>query len=282
MRLPTLLPPGFTSGGEGPLRLLAPPERLEGLRAAGLDRPGRWQELIRQGSRRSGRGRVARWKAPCGETWILKQLRRGGVLAPLWRERFAGTARPVRNVALPLEAARREIPTPAPRALLLVGGPPGLCRAWLALHAIEGADLSERFLSGPDPSPTVLAATVSLIRRMHDRGLEHRDLNLGNLLVAESARGVRAYLLDLDRAVFHSGPLDFNRRQRALRRLERSYVKSVERAGGPSGAASAGGPGFRDQLYALYAGGDEELASRLDRGRRWGRWLLRWHRLGWK
>lgn len=283
MRLPETLPPGFACCGSGRQRLLAPEVHVTALRQAGFDRPARWDGLIRQGSRGAGRGRVARWRAPSGEAWILKQLRRGGLLAPLWRDRFAGCRRPMRNLTLPLEAAAREIPTPQPRALLLAEGPLGFCRAWLALAEVAGVDLRTRFLSDSPPSPAALAQVMALVRRAHDRGLEHRDLNLGNLLVDDDGGRKRVYLLDLDRAELHPAPLDFGRRQRALRRLERSYVKTYEGPRGARGSTPAGerATDLRDRLYELYAAGDAELASRLARGRRVGRWLLRWHRLGW-
>jgi hypothetical protein len=116
---------------------------------------------------------------------------------------------------------------------------------------------------------------TALVRRMHDRGLEHRDLNLGNLLLrAAPGRPSEAFVIDLDRARVWSGPLPARRRRRGLRRLERSCLKS--------GHPQAVDPGTRRLLYELYADGDALLAARLARGRRTAQLLLFLHGLGWR
>ena len=59
----------------------------------------------------------------------------------------------------------------------------GLYRAWLAVEELDAADLRTRLAAGRPPSTEELGAALSVVRRMHERGIEHRDLNLGNLLV---------------------------------------------------------------------------------------------------
>ena len=178
------------------------------------------------------------------------------------------------NLRLPVDAARSGIATPAPLGLLIERGLPGLVRAWLAVEQIDDAtDLGECFRSGRPPEPGELDAVLSLVRTMHDRGLEHRDLNLGNLLLRRGAEPA-AWVVDLDGARLHSGPLPFAMRQRALRRLERSYVKTCH----PYPA----GDSVRRSIYASYSAGDGELEQRLGRGRRVGRVLIQLHRLGWR
>jgi hypothetical protein len=117
---------------------------------------------------------------------------------------------------------------------------------------------------------------MKMVRGMHDRGLDHRDLNLGNLLVrGDGAGGHEPFVVDLDRAVLGSGELPFRRRLAALLRLERSYVKIVTRAG-------AKAPGReRERWYGLYAAGDDRLAARLALWRRLAAPLLLAHRIGW-
>ncbi len=115
-----------------------------------------------------------------------------------------------------------------------------------------------------------------LVRRMHDTGLHHRDLNLGNLLLRRSPSGEwEAFIVDLDRAVLRQEPLSLGLRSRALGRLERSYVKQFGKSG-PLG--EQGG----QVLHTLYAGDDGALAHRLAAGRRFGKILLAVHRLGWR
>ena len=104
----------------------------------------------------------------------------------------------------------------------------GHYRAWLAVEELAGAvDLATAYASSAEPSRADLAAVMQAVRRMHDLGLEHRDLNLGNLLIRLGEGGCEVFVIDLDRAKLHPGALSFHLRQRSLRRLERSYVKTV-------------------------------------------------------
>jgi hypothetical protein len=114
---------------------------------------------------------------------------------------------------------------------------------------------------------------MAAVRRMHDLGIDHRDLNAGNLLVRGAGAGAEAFVVDLDRARLSPEPLAFALRRRTLRRLERSWVKL-------HGAA----PGDRtpDWIYEAYAGEDRTLGERLARGRRVGRWLIHLHRIAWR
>ncbi|HKQ61114.1 MAG TPA: lipopolysaccharide kinase InaA family protein [Candidatus Polarisedimenticolaceae bacterium] len=217
------LPPGFIVE-RGPGRLfLAAADRAGALRALEFDRPAAWQRRL--GHQR--RGSTVRLELGPQVALRLKQLRRGGLFAALWHERFVGRRRLLANLTLALAARERGIPTPAPVALLVVAGPPGLYRAWLASEELTHAeDLRTRFQSGVRPSPAELAAALAVVRQAHDRGLEHRDLNLGNLAVRTAPDGrIEAFVLDLDRARLHPGPLPARRRRAALRRLERSGAK---------------------------------------------------------
>ena len=243
-----------------------------------------------------------------GRVLRLKRLRRGGWMAPLWRDRVIGEGRALDNLRVSVEAGRRGVATPPVLALLVVKSVGGLVRAWLAIEELaEAVDLRSCFRSDQPPTHAELDAALGLVRRMHDLGLEHRDLNLGNILIrrrpaplpalpalpalptlrappvgcvsgsvfaSETEVVPRAFVIDLDRARLRVGPLGFHRRQRALRRLERSYVKSC-------GAGSVS-EDVRSSIYAFYAAGDRALAARLDKGRHAGRVWISLHRLGWR
>jgi len=242
-----------------------------------LHDPDRWRELTGSSSDgAAGRGATARLTLAGGVPVILKRMRRGGWAGRCWRDRYAGRRRLLNNLATPLEAARRGIPTAAPVALLLASAWGPLYEGWLAVEEITDAgDLAASYRRGVDPPPQLLRAVAALLRRMHDAGLEHRDLNLGNLLARE--RGVaepEPFVIDLDRARLHEGPLSFRLRQRALRRLERSQVKLFLES-------AREGPLPPAPWYELYAAGDRRLAERLARGRAVGRFLLGLHRMGW-
>jgi hypothetical protein len=262
-------------GEEGGGRLLLVREGLfPAVRAAGLGECETWERALRATPEGPGRGAIARLALPGGPRVVLKRMRRGGVAGPLWRDRFAGRARLVANLEVPVAAAARGVPTAAPVALLLVEGPSSLARAWLAVEEIEGAlDLETRLLAG-SASRDDLAAALVVVRKSHDAGLFHPDLNLGNLLV-RTAPGLapEAFLVDLDRARLEDRPLSFGRRRAALRRLERSCLKKLGRQG-PLGADAG------DLLRSLYAAGDEALALRLRATRGLDRLLVAAHRAG--
>ena len=198
----------------------------------------------------------------------LKRLRRGGLAGPIWRDRFLGRSRILSNLTGPLEARRRGIPTPEPLLLLAIPGPPGLWRGWLATEDLPDAVPLERWLGTPE-EPAIVREAMRIVRRMHDAGIEHRDLNLGNLLVRPSSGGHDVVVLDLDDARIHAGALGFAARRRALRRLERSTAKRTGR------------PSF-DGWYVAYAADDLELAARLASGRVIDRMWIAVHRLTWK
>jgi 3-deoxy-D-manno-octulosonic acid kinase len=229
---------------------------------AGLADPRRWEDhLARERRGRPGRGTTTRLELEVGPALRLKRMRRGGLTAGLWRGvNFPGTRRLLDNLRVPVEAARRGISTPSPVALLIVPGGRGLNRGWLAVEEIAGGvDLARRFRSGPAPDRDELLATMRLVRRMHDAGLEHRDLNLGNLLLRDGGDGVpEAFVVDLDGARLHDGGLSMRRRLLALVRLERSYLRLC-------GDRAVRGRFGYGRWYELYAEGDPEWERRLGR-----------------
>jgi hypothetical protein len=99
---------------------------------------------------------------------------------------------------------------------------------------------------GSDATPLARRAIV-LVRRMHDAGILHRDLNLGNLLAA----GDDLYVIDLDGASLHEG-LTEAQRFGNLSRLDRSYVKLFRERGPLSHEDRLG-------LLAVYCGGDAAM-----------------------
>ena len=267
------LPPGYRTSQRNRAKLVAHVELEPELKRAGLDQPAGWETRLTHPAAGSGRGATSLLELSCGRVVRLKRLRRGGATARLWRDHFAGEGRPLDNLRVSVEAAGRGVATPRVLALLIVCGVRGLVRAWLAIEELQDTvDLQSCFRSDRPPTPAELAAALGVVHRMHDLGLEHRDLNLGNLLIRRN--GVpQAFVIDLDRARLHAGPLGFRARQRALRRLERSYVKSC-------GPGSASGD-VRALIYTLYAADDPQLAARLERGRDAGRAWISLHRLGW-
>jgi hypothetical protein len=254
--------------------LLAPAGTMDLVLRAGLLDADRWDQELAHAAPGPGRGGVARVELDEGRRVVLKKMRRGGWLRGLWGDRYLGRQRLLRNLSVPVEAARRGIATAAPVALLIRGSGSGLFEAWLGVEEIPGAtDLLTLLRVHPPSDPA--AAAMTFVRRCHDLGLLHRDLNLGNLLARPGAGGWEMFVVDLDRAVLRSGPLGFRARQASLRRLERSHAKGFGRD------ARSRERSF-DRWYELYAGNDASLRRRLASGRPFGRLLLALHRMSWR
>lgn len=269
-------PPGFVIRTEGRGALFVSAVAENDVRARGLTRWDAWQRALSSGSSSSGRGTTAIIDGPSGVRWRLKSMRRGGWLAWMWRDRYTSARRLVETLSASAEASARGVPTASPIALILEAGPWGLVRGAMALEEVEGAVELARRVVGKTAVRADLDAALGTVRAMHDRGVSHPDLNLGNVLLRPSVGAApEAFVIDFDRASFTAGPLPFASRQAALRRLERSCAKLT-------GSTAPLGPGSEDVWYRIYAGDDVELARRLARGRPAGRVALAMHRLLWR
>ena len=269
-------PAGFVVRPDGACALYVAAPLASAVCARGLDGWEAWDRALAGGSAASGRGATVVVDGGSGVRWRLKAMRRGGRLAGIWRDRYPSARRLVSTLSASVEAQMRGVPTADPIALIVKAGAGGLVRGAMAFEEIEGSeDLARRMLRNA-ATRAELVATIDAVRAMHDRGVSHPDLNLGNVLLRPRADGSpEALLIDFDRATFAPGRLPFGARQAALRRLERSCAK-LKGAPGPLG------PGSEDLWYSTYAGDDAELARRLAGGRRWGRLALAVHRLGWR
>lgn len=242
------VPRGYASRVRGGERLVAREDVVDAFVGAGLDGVSGWERaLAGSDGPRAGRGRTALERVG-GVEVLLKRLRRGGALGALWRDRFFGAARIEANLTIPCAARARGVETPEVVAVVVAREGLGLHRGYVAVAALRGEDAAARLAAGGElPWRRLLGC----VRQAHDAGLEHRDLNLGNLWI--DADGGAA-LLDLDGARLAPGPLPERPRIRALWRLERSYRK----LGGRDGNVA-------EVLRRAYAAGDAALERELGR-----------------
>ncbi len=253
--------------------------------ASGLGDP---EAVLRDSPREgAGRGGVARVRAP-GGGFVLKKYRRGGALAPLLPDLFAGRGRMIADLLAGARARARGVPCAAPGALFLRRRAGLLWEGYLLSEEVEGAVTLARALGAPSALPggagggrrpvpddgpagarRLASAAVALVRRLHDAGIIHRDLNLGNLLV----RGGELFIIDLDGARLVENPgtgLRFSN----LSRLDRSYVKLF-------GGAGPLDHGERRALLGEYCGGDDGMLRELERALPAHKRALRRHGLLW-
>ena len=92
--------------------------------------------------------------------------------------------------------------------------------AWLLTRRITNADPLADLISDRAGDPALWRGTGRCIRKFHDFGLVHADLNARNILVDQNDR---IYLIDLDRArIVKNSTAAFDAN---LKRLKRSLVK---------------------------------------------------------
>jgi len=249
-------PPRFESVHARGARLVVDAGWSGAADARALLLPGELARRLADASGARGRAATALWLARDGSRALLRPVRHGGLLAPLWGERLLGLARPLRELRVAAELHARGAPVPRP--LLVVGMRRGIFwQAALATAYEEGArDGFALLAEAPAPARLVraLAAAARAVRRFHDAGGRHPDLHLGNLLFLEREKACEALVIDLDGARAGEPP-GAARRMRELMRLYRSVAKRG--LGAQVGARGCA------RFLSAYCGGDRALRRAL-------------------
>jgi 3-deoxy-D-manno-octulosonic acid kinase len=170
-----------------------------------------------------GRGTTRRVVTERG-VLVVRRFRRGGWMRWLGEIYFGRTPRPLREFDLLLRARRCGLPVPEGVAAVIERRFVIAYRGHLFMTEVPDATPFLPFLQrhdGFDWQPLLAAS----LRRIHDAGLNHPDLNLGNILVVSHTGREQMVFVDLDRAVLGGAPLGPSPRARALRRLRRSAAK---------------------------------------------------------
>ncbi|MGQ4877945.1 3-deoxy-D-manno-octulosonic acid kinase [Billgrantia sp. LNSP4103-1] len=181
--------------------------------------PRQWRQTGRVVGEAPGRGSSLFLDAG-SEQWVLRPYRRGGLAARLSTRHYLWTGlertRAVRELRLTAHLHELGLPVPRPVAAEVVRHGPTYTAALITVR-IEGARALADCLNEADA--TLLERTGATIRRFHEAGLDHVDLNARNLL-ADAAGAI--WLIDLDRCRLRApGPW----REANLERLGRSLAK---------------------------------------------------------
>ncbi|TAJ79383.1 hypothetical protein EPO44_19340 [bacterium] len=177
-----------------------------------------------------GRGRLRFFHLDNGETALVRTYRHGGLLRHVTGDCFfTWPPRPFRELAITAEVSRRGVPTLEILAAWVerLNGP--FYRGWLMTRELKGADdlwvaLQSEYYAENDRGP-LLQAVARGIRRMHDQGIYHGDLNLKNIMVRREGGRVVSYIIDFDKAELFSREVPVGKAERNLRRLLRSVCK---------------------------------------------------------
>lgn len=147
----------------------------------------------------AARGRGTTWFIRAGDSsFVLRHYRRGGLAAKISKDRYwfsnDSETRAFAEWYLTYHLHRAGLPVPTPIAARYVRSGP-FYRADLITQRIENSEsLTQALLRGPLPL-TQWIAIGRCIRRFHDAGVHHADLNAHNILLTPQ----QVYLIDFDR-----------------------------------------------------------------------------------
>jgi len=169
-----------------------------------------------------GRGKALLLETDFGPA-VLRQYLRGGWAARVSRDRyhFSGfrRSRPVLEFGLLETLSAADLPVPAPLAAMCVRDG-SFYTGWLLMRRIMNVTPLADLVESHREDPVLWSKTGAAIRRFHDFGLIHADLNARNILVGESDH---IHLIDFDRARIRKG--EARAFGANLRRLHRSLQK---------------------------------------------------------
>ncbi|WP_347330612.1 3-deoxy-D-manno-octulosonic acid kinase [Marinimicrobium locisalis] len=205
--------------------------------------PETWGELA---TPVSGSGRGSAWFLEAGSGWVLRHYRRGGLPGKLLKDAYLylgeASVRSFNEFRLLQALHGQGLPVPRPIAACYARH--GL--NYRAAIILERLPHTRSLLSLNSQTDRPLwEAAGACIRRFHEAGVYHADLNATNVLVNPDSGQV--YLIDFDRAQQRSAPAGDTGWKRAnLKRLQRGVEKHWPgNAGSPTPFIKALKQGYR-------------------------------------
>jgi 3-deoxy-D-manno-octulosonic acid kinase len=189
---------------------------------AHLFEPEHWRGQGAVAGQAQGRGSVLFLETDFGPA-ALRQYLRGGWAARVSRDRyrFSGfeRSRPMNEYKLLEKLSTAGLPVPEPLAAICIRE--GACyTGWLMTRRLMDVSPLADVIESHREDPGLWLKAGACIRRFHDFGLIHADLNARNILVGEDDR---IFLIDFDRSRVRTG--DSSAYSANLRRLHRSLQK---------------------------------------------------------
>ena len=146
-----------------------------------------------------GRGSALFVQATPDQQWVLRPYRRGGLAAKLSEQRYlwlgAERTRAFQELRLTATLYEQGLPVPAPIACCVTRHAVTYEAALLTVR-IPGARALASLLEAGTADDALLRRVGAMIRRFHQVGLDHVDLNARNILIDLDAT---PWLIDLDR-----------------------------------------------------------------------------------
>ncbi len=170
-------------------------------------------------------GRGSAWfiDAPFGAV-VLRQYLRGGWVAAISRERYFFTtisrSRPFREIHVLSALYKQGLPVPRPVAALCEHHNVISTGAIMTMRIASARTLADLLPRSQELDPGFWKSVGKCIRRFHNAGVWHADLNARNILLDDE---LRVFLIDFDRAHYTPGKAVNGKRN--LDRLKRSLAK---------------------------------------------------------
>lgn len=226
------VPEGYVRKRAGPVLVIAHEEVAGEVEEQGIleiRNPARWKGAA--GTLSGGRAAPVR-VALENRTLVVKQVLRGGVVSWVNRELHLGAQRIYQEAHLSNQLLSRGVPA----ARMLLGRAESSAFVFFRLHmGSEEVKDSKNLLElltaeavNADRMIRIMRQAGDSIRRLHDAGIRHHDLNFSNLLAVrplDESRSVEVKIIDLDRSSLHHAVND-GARTGNLARLYRHAVKN--------------------------------------------------------
>ena len=186
-----------------------------------LFQPGKLEEMGLISAQAQGRGE-AWFISYRGRDWVLRHFRRGGLIGRFINDHYLGwnleRTRAWAEWRLLAELCSRGLPVPRPVAAAVTRGL-GLYRADLLTELIPDSQSLADLLTKDLQDENFWREVGACLRRFHDQGVYHADLNARNILINGN---LKIFLIDFDRGSLRiSGVWTQNN----LQRLKRSLFK---------------------------------------------------------
>ncbi|MFC0325764.1 3-deoxy-D-manno-octulosonic acid kinase [Halomonas organivorans] len=194
--------------------------------------PEHWRRQARVTGEAPGRG-ASLFLDAGDEEWVLRPYRRGGLVARISESRYlwtgAQSTRSFRELRLTARLFSLGLPVPRPVAAAATRHGPTYEAGLITVRLPGARALAERL---GDADDTLLERVGATVRRFHDAGLDHVDLNARNLLVDAAER---PWLIDLDRCRLRSPgawqEANLERLARSLAKFDAASAMSAIRRG---------------------------------------------------
>ncbi len=137
---------------------------------------------------------------------VVRHNRHGGLLAPLTQDFFVAPTRAPYELSVALRLAALGVRTPDVLMYGVQQSAVVLRRSDVVTREIIGGRDLAAFMQpavSPAERAAAWAAARQLVLALDAAGARHHDLNAKNILLAPGARGLEAWVLDVDRVVLH-------------------------------------------------------------------------------